>query len=365
MDTDPYQPLYELTRGQVVETIHYGAIAVVDSAGRLLASFADPNAVTYLRSSSKPFQALPFIESGGHKAYHLTPKEIALLCASHQGTDEHVATVRAIQEKTGVTEAELMCGTHPIGDPPTIKAMQARGEQPTPNRHNCSGKHTGMLAYTHYKNLPLTPDAEHPAYIDFSHPVQKEILKTFAEMCGMAPEDVNLGIDGCSAPNFAVPLERAAYGFARLCDPRDLSESRANACRTITSAMTSHPFMVGGPTSFDTALMEQGAGRIVCKGGAEGYQILGLLPGVLGAQSRGIGIAIKISDGDICGRSRPDHEPPVYIRPAVVLEVLKQLGVLSETELNALSRFGPEFTIYNWRKLEVGAGRPHFQLVLS
>jgi L-asparaginase II len=365
MSITPYVPIFEITRGRIVESVHFGALAVVDATGKRIASCGDPALVTYLRSSAKPFQVMPFVESGGPDAYRLSPKEISLMCASHQGTDEHVQTVRSIQEKTGVAEDQLMCGTHPVGDPATQKAMQSRGESPTPNRHNCSGKHTGMLAYTHFKKMPLSPDGGAPAYIDPSHPVQVEILQTFAAMCGMEPGQVELGIDGCSAPNFAVPLERAAYAFARLCDPAGLSPARAAACRTITSAMTTHPFMVGGPSSFDTALMEQGAGRFVCKGGAEGYQILGLMPGAIGSDSPGIGIAIKISDGDSCGRPQPDHKPSIYIRPAVVLEILRQLGVLSASEMQSLASFGPDFTIYNWRKLKVGAGTPCFDLKME
>src|SRR5512133_1439094 len=89
MTQSPYQPVFELTRGETVESIHEGAIAVVDATGKLVASYGDPLGITFLRSSAKPFQALPFIQHGGHQAYGLTPKEIALICASHSGTDEH------------------------------------------------------------------------------------------------------------------------------------------------------------------------------------------------------------------------------------------------------------------------------------
>lgn len=150
----PYAPLFELTRGKTVESIHFGAIAVSDVAGNLLAWYGDAQAVTFLRSSAKPFQALPFIEQDGQSYFHLTPKEIALICSSHSGTDEHVATVKGIQDKTGVKEADLLCGVHPVYDLETARSMQQRGEEPTPNRHNCSGKHTGMLAYSRMKNYP-------------------------------------------------------------------------------------------------------------------------------------------------------------------------------------------------------------------
>ena len=170
--TAPYQPVLEVTRGRIVELVHFGAAAVVDSTGHLLAWLGDPQLVTYLRSSAKPFQALPFIERGGDQAFHLTSKEIAIICASHDGTDEQVEVVKGIQAKVGVQESDLLCGTHPLSHGPTVEAMRARGEVPTANRHNCSGKHTGMLAHARMRGLPIAD------YINLEHPVQQTILET-------------------------------------------------------------------------------------------------------------------------------------------------------------------------------------------
>jgi len=345
----PYQPIYEVTRGRIVESIHFGVIAVVDARGRLLARYGDPQAVSFLRSTAKPFQALPFIESEGHLFYHLSPREIALVCASHSGTDEHVAVARQMQAKTGVAESDLQCGVHPLSHEATLEAMRQRGEALTPNRNNCSGKHTGMLAYARMKGLS-TAD-----YLDFSHPVQQEILETFASLCGLPADQVELGIDGCSAPNFAVPLYHAALGLARLSDPQNggLDQPhRRQACATIFQAMTAHPDMVGGPDSFDTALMQAAGGSILAKTGAEGFYGLALQPGVLGEGSPGAGIVIKISDGDARDRARP----------AVVLEVLRQLGVQLGTQ-DRLAAYGPSVRQYNWRGLEVGEARPCFTLL--
>jgi L-asparaginase II len=356
----PYQPIYQLTRGPVVESIHYGAIAVMQANGQLFASYGDPDAVTYLRSSSKPFQALPFIENGGQQVYQLSLPEVAILCASHSGTPEHTAVVRSVQAKTGVHEADLMCGVHAPYHPETAEAMKARGEQPTPNHHNCSGKHTGMLAYARLLGFP--PDVDSLPYIDPDHPVQHMILQTFAEMCDMEPDEVAVGIDGCSAPNFAVPLRNAALAFARLCDPSGLPEPRAAALRTIAAAMTTYPNLIGGPDNFDTHLMEALPGRIVVKGGAEGYQAFGLLPGALGDGSPALGVAFKISDGDLKGHNRPVGDPRGRIRPPVALEILRQLGAISAAELVKLADYGPGFAVDNWRKVVVGWGSPCFTL---
>ena len=118
------QPIFEVTRGQIVESVHYGSIAVVDSNGKMIASYGDPRTVAFLRSSAKPFQVLPFVERGGVEAFQLSQKELAILCASHSGTDEHVATVRGIQAKVGISEAELLCGVHDPGDQATLEAMK-------------------------------------------------------------------------------------------------------------------------------------------------------------------------------------------------------------------------------------------------
>ena len=346
--THSYQPMVELTRGRIVESIHYGAVAVVDVTGRLVASYGDPEIVTYLRSTSKPFQALPFIERDGDAYFKLTPREIALICASHSGTDEHVAAVRGMQEKIGVVEGDLQCGAHYPYHEPTSEAMKARGEQPTPCRHNCSGKHTGMLAHARLRQLPIGN------YLDTAHPVQESILQAFADMTDVPADKIELGTDGCSAPNFAVPLYNAALSFARLCDPVHLPAQRAAACRRITQSMMAHPDMVGGPGRFDTRLMEIGQGRIVAKGGAEGYQGIGLMPGALGADSPALGIALKISDGD----------PNSRARPLAVLEVLHQLGALQETQLTELAAFGPQ-TLKNWREIPVGVSRAAFKLEVA
>jgi len=354
-----FSPIYETIRGEAVESTHFGAVAVVDAGGRLVASHGDPGAITFLRSTAKPLQAISFIEQGGQERFDLDLREVALICASHAGTDEHVTVVKSIQSKAGVTEADLLCGTHPLSHRPTLQAMRQRAEEITPNRHNCSGKHSGMLAFA----IMLGQPKEN--YIDIQHPVQQRILRTFAEMCCLPPEQVAVGIDGCSAPNFAAPLYNAALALARLCDPGTgnvAPQRRANACQTITRAMTSYPEMIGGPNSFDTHLMQVVGGRLISKGGAEGYLGLGLLPGGIEPGSPALGIALKISDGDLKGHNPPSSESPGTVRPAVALEILRQLGALSEAELNALAAYGPKVALQNWRRIIVGEGRPCFQL---
>lgn len=346
-------PLFETTRGDLVESVHYGCIVVVDSNGKLIASYGDPQTVAFLRSSAKPFQALPFVERGGVEHFNFTLRELAIACASHEGSDLHVETVREMQRKVGIEESHLQCGSHYPGDVPAFKSLILHDRLPTPIRNNCSGKHTAMLAHAKMRGLPLEN------YLDINHPIQQDILASFAEMCLIPSEQVILGTDGCSAPNFAVPLYNAALGMSRFCDPHDLPEKRAEACRRIASAMTSHPEMVSADGEFDCELMRAGEGNIVCKRGAEGYQIIGLLPGVLGKDSPGVGIAFKVSDGD-ASRKDMNLESSVRVRPAVTVEILRQLGALSPKLGQALGRFGPVNPILNHRGILTGQSRPVF-----
>ena len=347
------QPILELTRGGVVEATHFGSIAVVDSTGKLLHSYGDPHTVAFLRSSAKPFQALPFVEHGGVEHYGFTQSELSVSCASHETSQMHLDTVAAMQKKIGIHESSLQCGGHLPGDSSKLKQVIKEDIKPTSNFNNCSGKHTAMLAFAKMRGLPLE------TYLAFDHPIQKEILKTFSEMCGIEMDKVQLGIDGCSAPNFAVSLINSALGMARICDPRELSEARATACNKITAAMSAHPEMVSNHGEFDCELMNIGAGRLVTKRGAEGFQIIGLMPGVYG--EKGVGIAFKVTDGDKSSMN-DSLESTARVRPSVTLEILHQLKVLNESELQSLSKFGPEKILKNYAGLVTGKSQPVFRI---
>ena len=94
-----------------------------------------------------------------------------------------------------------------------------------------------------------------------------------------------------------------------------------------------------------------GNGKILTKGGAEGYQAVALLPGACGPDSPAYGITLKISDGDSLGRARS----------TATVEILRQLGALSNEQIEELKDFArrPQ---YNWRHFEVGEIRPAFTL---
>jgi L-asparaginase II len=340
-----YAPVLEITRGGLPESLHFGALAVADASGRLLASWGDPETATFLRSSAKPFQALAVLESGAADRFGFTPEQVALMCASHSGTDAHAEGVAGMLAAIGLGEADLLCGTHSPLDAAVARRLEAAGMHPGPLRHNCSGKHAGMLALS--KFLKQKPQG----YLSQDGPVQQRILHAFAEMCAVKPDQVGLGTDGCSAPNFSVPLRSAASAYARIMDPAGLPKKRAAACARIRAAMTAHPELVGGPGRFDTRLMQACEGRVLSKGGAEGYQAFGLPAGELGPGSPACGVAIKISDGDRSGRAVS----------AVGLAVLSQLGIRHD-ELMRLRDLAPPRPVENNRGELVGGMRACFHL---
>ena len=189
-------------------------------------------------------------------------------------------------------------------------------------------------------------------YLEPSHPVQQAILHTFAEMCGLKVSDVELGIDGCTAPVFAVPLPNTATAYARLCQPEGLADDRAKACRLITSAMSAYPYMVAGPERFDTDGMTVGKGAFISKVGAEGYRAIGIIPGNAAGIDSSLGITLKISDGD----------PVLRASSIVAMAVLKALIVLDNEQIAMLKTYDRR-PVFNWRGKEVGEIRPTPELM--
>lgn len=333
-------PLVATTRGYpdsdaVIENLHWGSVAVVDTRGRLLWSAGDPDYPTFTRSALKPFQALPFILADGPARLGLTQDQVALLCASHSGEAMHLDGVRAILDKIGLDPGHLECGCAvPLhyeftGQKPPADAVW------TPLHHNCSGKHAGFLAWCRLHDVA-------PAnYVDRGHPLQQAIRATLADTAGVAAHAMPTGLDGCSAPNYALPLSRLAHLYARLAlgsgDPQ-----LGAAMGILGQAMTARPDMVSGQERTDLHWMTAGGGDWVAKIGADAVQAIGI-------RSAGIGIAIKIADGN----SRALH-PAVYA-------VLDQLGLLDDARRTLLERYRRP-AIKNARGAVAGDIRPLFTL---
>jgi L-asparaginase II len=276
--------LVEVTRGEMVESRHRGAAAIVDSDGRVISAWGDIEAPVYSRSALKPIQAIPLIESGAAEHYGLGDAEIALSCASHGGEPRHAETVAAWLKKIGLSVADLECGVQTPSYGPAAEALLLKGEKPTALNNNCSGKHTGFLTVAVHKG-EKTKD-----YIKLAHPVQQRILGVLEQLTDMDLGPAPKGIDGCGIPVIGVPLGRLALAFARMAKPATLPKPRIAAIARIRKAMAAEPFMVAGSGRFCTRVMQTLGERAVVKTGAEGVYIAIL-------RDKGLGIALKIDDG--------------------------------------------------------------------
>ena len=306
--------------------MHAGSVAVVDRHGRLLYAAGDAHTLTFTRSALKPLQALPFVAGGGVERFGYTQPQVALLCASHSGEPRHVDAVADMLARAGNTVDELQCGTHA----PTY--FELRGELPppppySPLAHNCSGKHSGMLAWCVQCGY-----GKHD-YLAFEHPLQQAIRRAVSRFTATPEDQLAAGVDGCSAPNYAVPLSGLAHAFARLATA-DVDADYGRAPKALADAMTAHPEMVSGERRNDLALMRAGRGDWVTKIGAEGVQAIGI-------RSRGWGIAIKVADGNSRG-----------LHPATVA-VLDQLELLDEAAKGALATWGHPL-VKNYRGIVTG-----------
>lgn len=307
-----HAPLTVAYRGGHPENIHHGSLAVVDAQGHLLASVGDVEAPLFTRSSLKPFQAMPLIAQAADR-YDLSDADVALLCASHSGEPMHVERVATLLAKIGAGEASLACGSH------VPFFFGATGATPEPgarfNRlhHNCSGKHTGMLLLAHALGTSQA------GYLDPGHPVQQQIAASVSHFSGVPVDHLVRGTDGCSAPNYALPLRALAHAFARL-TLQEPDPVYGHAPQRIARAMSAHPELVSGQGRNDLALMRAGRGDWVSKVGADGVQ-------ALASFSRGIAIAAKVSDGQL---------PPLMVAFVSALELLGWLDDRARADLAVL-----------------------------
>jgi L-asparaginase II len=291
-----------VTRGDMVESYHHVSAAVVCD-DRLIGRARDSQMVTYWRSSAKPFQTLPFVASGQLDSLRWGQDEIAIACASHGGEPEHVALVERMLQDIDLEEGDLACGVQDPLSQRGARMLWESGERATRLHNNCSGKHAAMLAHARESGWPTR------GYERVEHPIQQAILATVEQWTDVPRSNLTLGVDGCGVVVFALPLEAMAMAYARLSRAAATVDEADTGAGRIAAAMLSNPFLIGGTDRFDTVLMEESRGSILCKVGAEGVHCAALL-------GSGIGIALKVEDGT------PRAQYPA------LLALLQQLGAL-------------------------------------
>ena len=315
-------PLVEILRGPFVESRHAGHAVVSNAAGEVIESWGDPGEIILPRSSAKMLQALPLLESGA--GARLGDAQLALACASHSGEKRHVSEVSAWLDTLGLDSNALICGPQASRDRDLRHAMIRESVAPTRVHNNCSGKHTGFLMLARHFGTDLD-------YVDPDHAVQKAVRSAFEETCGETSP--GFGIDGCSAPNFAVSLRGLAHGMAQFAAAGSGSGVRDAAMARLRDAMMAHPKLVSGEGRACAILMEAAQGKAAVKTGAEGV-FVAILP------DQKLGIALKITDG------------ATRAAEVAIAALLARLGVI-EPNHPMLQR-----PIRNWDGLVTGVERP-------
>ena len=338
------EPLVEVTRGSLTESRHRGHIVALEPDGNIVAYLGSPQTVTFLRSSAKPFQALPLLTSGAADRFGFTDREVALACASHNGEPIHTELATSMLEKIGLGPEALKCGIHePYGLEAAAK-LRALGQAPNVLHNNCSGKHIGMLAVAKHIGAPIGN------YHRAENPVQIAIADAMSHFCGVPVTDMVVGIDGCAVPVFGITVKAMALAYVRLVSPPPTFDKQTrDACARIVRVMSAYPELIGGTSDrLDTEMMRAAPRRLVSKVGADGVYTAGILP--CEEWPNGLGVAIKIEDGD-----------DKRARPTVVVETFRQLGILRDNSLEAVARYA-FFPITNRPGDVVGEVRASFTL---
>lgn len=304
-------PAVAVRRGTRVESVHNVAACVCDVDGTIVVKAGTIETPVFLRSSAKPFIAAASVREGVLERFGFGDRELAVMCASHNGEPAHVELVASMLERIGASVDDLACGVHPPAYEPAAAALAARGESPSQLHNNCSGKHAGILALAKVLGAPFE------GYLEPSHPAQRKIIALCERVSDDVFEDDKLAVDGCGIPVYATSLHNAARSFARFATLRGLEDADASALARVANAMAAEPWYVGGTGRFDTDLMRATRGRIVCKAGAEGVHCDALL-------DAGLGLALKVVDG-----SRRATSP-------AVLAVLNALRALEPAARHAL-----------------------------
>jgi L-asparaginase II len=344
--------LVEALRGGIVESMHRGALAIVDAGGAAHTALGDIDRPVFPRSAVKVLQALPLVASGAADALGLGDEELALACASHGGEPMHTKVAASMLAKAGLDVDALECGTHWPYHDGSIKALAAAGAAPSALNNNCSGKHAGFVCLGCFMARGRAgPAADRQAgrageagaardfvrgYVRPDHPVMREVSAALAATTGYDLEHTARGVDGCSIPTYAIPLRHLAHAFAKVATGTGLSADHARAARRLRQAVARAPMMVAGSGRMDSRIAALLGERVFCKVGAEGVYCAAL-------PESGLGVALKMDDGN--------NARACEVVMAALVEALVALD--EKTEAPVLRRLS-DAPLVNWNGVEVG-----------
>lgn len=273
-----------LTRS-VEESVHL-VDAVVCTVDEVIATHGDHDRSVIARSSLKPIQVIPLVQTGAAEAFDVSDEELALASASHSAEVEHVDAVEAWLDRLGLDASALECGAaRPLSVEEADRRLAA-GETFAPVHNCCSGKHAGFLTIA--RHLGIDPSG----YIDREHPVQRLVVEAIETFTGTDLSAAPHGIDGCGIPTHSIRLDALARSMARLVNPADLGASEQAAAARVTSSLAAHPFWLSGSDRREVEMVRAASEPLVIKTGAEGVFMAGL-------PDRGVGIAMKTRDGAV------------------------------------------------------------------
>lgn len=299
--------MVEVWRGNMVESLHFGAAAVANSRGEILEGWGDIDNVIYPRSALKPIQAISLVESGAFGALHLQSQHLALACASHHGESFHVNLVKEWLSHLGLDQDALLCGPDLPMDAVTAESVLSKGLSRQHAYHNCSGKHCGFLSVCQHLGWSIE-DYDH-----IDHPSQQVYLNALSDVGNFDARSLLFGIDGCTLPAAAMPLRTMAATMARFADPSVIPDGRRASISLIHDAMREYPEYVSGSDSVGLRIGRATRGRVIVKAGAEGF-MSAYVP------DQGLAVALKIADGSARARD-----------PALIA-LLESTGMISASE---------------------------------
>lgn len=297
-------------RGDMLENTHQGLICVIDENKNVVYEKGDINQPVFYRSAMKPIQAIPAFTTDIIQKYELTTEEAALFTASQRGEIYHEKALLSASKKLGIHEENLVCASsYPLNEDPKLDYVISK----KPKRklmHNCAGKHLGFLAYCKEKGYSID------GYGDIDHPLQQEILHNTSELSETPIDDIQIGIDGCGAANFAVPLKNMAISYLKFAVLELIEDIKTQqAVKEIGLVMNEHPNIVASHHFICTALLEDS--NIVAKGGAQGVYCLSL-------RKEKMSIAFKVLSGT------------ELLWPLIIAEILKKINYGNQDTIDRL-----------------------------